>query len=507
LSVDLIADRRGDNNDGSFTTVVSALVSDQRGNPVGDGVAVTFSLSPPLSGVTITQIGRTNAPPDCDVSAYVRDTGRPVNPQPGTALACLRYLRNREGQQLTVAAQVAAFGSSIIQADRQIRLPTSPTPTATASATRSGTRTSTATPTRTATGTITETGTPTPTPTETSTPIDTATVTHTGTVTQTPTRTPTAGDTPTGTPSTTPSAPIRVAVIGGSVRPGSTAGLRFDLVDQHGQVYDLSFDLLIDVPVFDVFQIANRCRTDPSLTTHQLSLTIAFDPDVPVGKRRFRFVLIQRGPLERLRPGPLVICSLPVAATAPLGPSALTVDRVLAGDRDGNLLLGMTLAVSGVVIVDPNAPLPTATATPSTTPTVTLTATASATRTATITATVTATPTSTHTATATPSATETELPTHTPSAIPSPTPTSSSTPTIPPSPTPTPTQFACTGDCDGSATVSIDELILAVNIGNGLAPLSACPSADRNRDGMVTIDELIAAVNNAATDCAPPPTS
>jgi len=291
--------------------------------------------------------------------------------------------------------------------------------------------------------------------------------------------------------------------IGGPVRPGSTAGIRFDLVDQHGQVYDLSFDLLIDVPVFDVFQIANRCRTDPSLTTHQLSLTIAFDPDVPVGKRRFRFVLIQRGPLERLRPGPLVICSLPVAITAPLGPSALTVDRVLAGDQDGNLLLGMTLAVSGVVIVDPNAPLPTATATPSTTPTVTLTATASATRTATITATVTATPTPTQTATATPTATETELPTHTPSPIPSPTP--SSTP-IPPSPTPTPTQISCTGDCDGGATVSIDELILAVNVANGFAPLSACPSADRNRDGTVTIDELIAAVNNAASDCAPLPT-
>jgi len=49
--------------------------------------------------------------------------------------------------------------------------------------------------------------------------------------------------------------------------------------------------------------------------------------------------------------------------------------------------------------------------------------------------------------------------------------------------------------------VSINELILAVNISSGSAQLSACPAADRNRDGTVTIDELIAAVNNAANGC------
>ena len=76
ISVDLIADRRGDNNDGTFTAVVSALVADIRGNPTGDGTVVVFSLSPLVPGVTITQNGRTNQPPDCDVSSYVADTGR-----------------------------------------------------------------------------------------------------------------------------------------------------------------------------------------------------------------------------------------------------------------------------------------------------------------------------------------------------------------------------------------------------------------------------------------------
>ena len=106
ISVDLIADRRGDNNDGTFTTVVSALVADLRGNPVGDGVVVVFSLSQPVPGITITQSGQTNRPPNCDVSSYVADTGRPVNPQPGMALACLQYVRSREGQLITIAARV-----------------------------------------------------------------------------------------------------------------------------------------------------------------------------------------------------------------------------------------------------------------------------------------------------------------------------------------------------------------------------------------------------------------
>ena len=486
ISVDLIANRRGDNNDGSFTTVVSALVSDLHGNPVGDGVSVIFSLSPPVPGVTITQSGRTNQPPDCDVSTYVADTGRPVTPQAGTALACLRYVVSREGQHITVAVQTIGIGG-LIRAQREIRLPTSPTPSPTASDSPTASATATISSTATATGTITETGTVTRTPSDTCTPTLS----------------------PAATPTETPLAAIRLAAIAGSARPGTTAGVSFELADEEGRVYGLSFDILIDASVFDVFQIDNQCAADPTLTTHQLSVSLQFDPPVPVGKRRFRFVLFDAFPsIDRLRPGPVVRCALPIADDAPLGPSSITLDRVLAGNQDGNLLQGV-LPVNAILTVDPDAPLSTATATRTDTRTVTPTPTASATRTATPTATATATATAPATGTATPTPSETPVPTDTAvptetpmptaTATPSPTPTVTATPSV--TPTPTETPVPCTGDCDGDGSVSISELILAVNISLGATPASACAAIDRDHGGTVTIDELIAAVNNAAAGC------
>lgn len=59
----------------------------------------------------------------------------------------------------------------------------------------------------------------------------------------------------------------------------------------------------------------------------------------------------------------------------------------------------------------------------------------------------------------------------------------------------------CAGDCDGSSTVTINELITGVNIALGSAQLSACPSFDRDGSGMVEINELILAVNNALGTC------
>jgi Ca2+-binding EF-hand superfamily protein len=63
------------------------------------------------------------------------------------------------------------------------------------------------------------------------------------------------------------------------------------------------------------------------------------------------------------------------------------------------------------------------------------------------------------------------------------------------------TAVPCTGDCDGDGAVSINELVLAVNISLGAPPLSACRAIDRNQSGTVTIDELVAAVNSAANGC------
>lgn len=83
-----------------------------------------------------------------------------------------------------------------------------------------------------------------------------------------------------------------------------------------------------------------------------------------------------------------------------------------------------------------------------------------------------------------------------------PTPTPSPTPTMPPTATPTATA-GCAGDCNGDGTVTIDELITAVNIALGNNTVSACSGADTSHDGSVTIDEIIAAVNAALSGCPP----
>jgi subtilisin-like proprotein convertase family protein len=66
----------------------------------------------------------------------------------------------------------------------------------------------------------------------------------------------------------------------------------------------------------------------------------------------------------------------------------------------------------------------------------------------------------------------------------------------------------CAGDCSGDGSVTVDELILGVNIALGAAAMTQCPSLDTDGDGAVTVDELIRAVNHALTGCpAPDPTA
>jgi hypothetical protein len=170
--------------------------------------------------------------------------------------------------------------------------------------------------------------------------------------------------------------------------------------------------------------------------------------------------------------GPLLSCRFRIRSDAPTGPSALTFTEVLAGTVDSRLII--VVGSSGEVVVDPNVPLPTAT------------------------------PTNTETATPTPTETPTATPTNT--ATPTETPTATSTPTETPTPTvtetPTATPIRCIGDCDGSGTVAIDELVRAVNIALGTQPVANCLPADRDRNGRVTVDELVAAVSNALRGCA-----
>jgi hypothetical protein len=59
----------------------------------------------------------------------------------------------------------------------------------------------------------------------------------------------------------------------------------------------------------------------------------------------------------------------------------------------------------------------------------------------------------------------------------------------------------CTGDCNGDGMVSINELILGVNIELGGQPASQCPPF-QNAQGMVNIAQLIKGVNNALNGCS-----
>ena len=59
----------------------------------------------------------------------------------------------------------------------------------------------------------------------------------------------------------------------------------------------------------------------------------------------------------------------------------------------------------------------------------------------------------------------------------------------------------CPGDCNGDGVVTINDLIVGVNIALNSASLDQCSSFDGNDDGSVTVEELIVAVNNALNDC------
>lgn len=216
--------------------------------------------------------------------------------------------------------------------------------------------------------------------------------------------------------------------------------------------------------------------------------------------------------------------------TRSITPTA-TPTGTATGTRTGTLTRTPTITGSRPPSPTPTpTPTRTATGTPADTPTRTPTRTASASRTATETPTPsqtrTATPTrtarATETESATPGATPTgttsetpgpsptptpspqDTPTATPSAVPAthtPVSTATHSPTTTPPPSPTATVSGCHGDCDGNGVVSIDELVLAVNISLGLRPVSDCRSVDRNGSGEVTIDEIIVAIANAQNGC------
>jgi hypothetical protein len=66
--------------------------------------------------------------------------------------------------------------------------------------------------------------------------------------------------------------------------------------------------------------------------------------------------------------------------------------------------------------------------------------------------------------------------------------------------TPTQTPATCVGACNGTAQVTVDEIITLVNIALGTAQPSACPHGIPS-GGTVDIALIIQAVNNALGTC------
>jgi hypothetical protein len=312
----------------------------------------------------------------------------------------------------------------------------------------------------------------------------------------------------------TPSDPIRVVVDRASAPPGGIVEIDVQLFDTTDEIVSMTFDLLLESAFLNLFDATERCVDDERLTAHGLAVSVAFDPAVPIGFRRFRFVLFNTsGSFQPIHTGTVARCRLRVREDPPDRTSPLRLERVLPLDGVGDIL--DTLVVNDVLVVDRDAPSQTPTNTATATPTVTDTPTSTSTMTPSAAATPTATPstTATPTPTATPSRTATPTPTASPSSTATPTPTATATSTATATATatststasPTQTRIPCEGDCNADGRVVVAELIRIVRIGLGLEPVTGCPAADRNDDGVVAIAELIAAVNRALNGCAPPP--
>jgi len=80
------------------------------------------------------------------------------------------------------------------------------------------------------------------------------------------------------------------------------------------------------------------------------------------------------------------------------------------------------------------------------------------------------------------------------------TPIPTPTPTVAPSATPAP--IVCAGDCDSSGEVTVDEIVVLVNITLGSASDTACPHGVPN-GAALDITLIVQAVNHALTRCPP----
>ncbi len=66
---------------------------------------------------------------------------------------------------------------------------------------------------------------------------------------------------------------------------------------------------------------------------------------------------------------------------------------------------------------------------------------------------------------------------------------------------------SCPGDCNGSHTVTVAEIVAMVDVVLGNADVAACPAGDADANGQITIDEIMLAMNKALGGCfSGPPT-
>lgn len=65
---------------------------------------------------------------------------------------------------------------------------------------------------------------------------------------------------------------------------------------------------------------------------------------------------------------------------------------------------------------------------------------------------------------------------------------------------------ACVGDCNGDTAITVDEILLGVNIALGVAPMSTCTPFDVDFSGTLTVDELVSSVDGALRGCLSGPT-
>jgi len=59
----------------------------------------------------------------------------------------------------------------------------------------------------------------------------------------------------------------------------------------------------------------------------------------------------------------------------------------------------------------------------------------------------------------------------------------------------------CAGDCNTNNEVTVNEVVVLVNIDLGSTPLTSCPSGDIDGNEMITIDEVVTSVKNLLEGC------